>query len=239
MFARKGLRTGSKQGATSLAQSWVGCLSSRFLAKGYSPCSFMLVWGALAVREQCVVSSGHGLSAETCLDAIAAGDPTEDRCRQPGMACELGWWQAHWVRNVWQQHSPVGSDEAASLGARNFFQVAVWQVCPRESHPVLSESKNFRCPPSEDFQGGTCVILIATASKASQTTFCLIALDWEDSKAWEVEVWRRLLTQAAPFGKRRALPMSLVTKGDKPSIRHGREADPELSALYMIYPLVS
>ena len=43
---------------------------------------FLHAWGALAVRQQCVVSSGHGLSAETCLDAIAAGDPMEDRCRQ-------------------------------------------------------------------------------------------------------------------------------------------------------------
>ena len=100
-------------------------LGSRFLAKGYSPCSFMLVWGALAVRQQCVVSSGHGLSAETCLDAIAAGDPMEDRCRQPGMACGLGWWQAHWVGNVWHQHSPFESDnEAQSLGVSFFFK---WQ----------------------------------------------------------------------------------------------------------------
>ena len=50
---------------------------------------FLHAWGALAVRQQCVVSSGHGLSAETCLDAIAAGDPMEDRCRQPAWHVDL------------------------------------------------------------------------------------------------------------------------------------------------------
>ena len=39
-----------------------------------APYSFMLVSGGPAVREQCVVSSGHGLNAEPCLDAIVAGD---------------------------------------------------------------------------------------------------------------------------------------------------------------------
>ncbi|CAL1134719.1 unnamed protein product [Cladocopium goreaui] len=39
-----------------------------------APYSFMLVSGGPAVREQCVVSSGHGLTAEPCLDAIVAGD---------------------------------------------------------------------------------------------------------------------------------------------------------------------
>ena len=33
-----------------------------------------LVSGSPAVREQCVVSSGHSLAAEPCLDAIVAGD---------------------------------------------------------------------------------------------------------------------------------------------------------------------
>ena len=39
-----------------------------------APYSFMLVSGSPAVREQCVVSSGHSLAAEPCLDAIVAGD---------------------------------------------------------------------------------------------------------------------------------------------------------------------
>ena len=39
-----------------------------------APYCFMLVSGGPAVREQRVVSSGHGLNAEPCLDAIVAGD---------------------------------------------------------------------------------------------------------------------------------------------------------------------
>lgn len=42
-----------------------------------APYSFMLVSGSPAVREQCVVSSGHSLAAEPCLDAIVAGDGRE------------------------------------------------------------------------------------------------------------------------------------------------------------------
>ena len=42
-----------------------------------APYSFMLVSGAAAIHEQCVVSTPAGLSAKPCVDAIVAGDGHE------------------------------------------------------------------------------------------------------------------------------------------------------------------
>ena len=59
----------------------------------------MLVSGAAAIHEQCVVSTPAGLSAKPCVDAIVAGDGHEvfglttlEACRMcPGAVCTGGW----------------------------------------------------------------------------------------------------------------------------------------------------
>ena len=54
-----------------------GYFSLSTVAAVAAPYSFMLVSGAAAVHEQCVVSTPAGLSAKPCVDAIVAGDGYE------------------------------------------------------------------------------------------------------------------------------------------------------------------
>ena len=58
------------------AKPW-GYFGLSTVAAVAAPYSFMLVSGAAAVHEQCVVSTPAGLSAKPCVDAIVAGDGYE------------------------------------------------------------------------------------------------------------------------------------------------------------------
>ena len=57
---------------TQGAKPW-GYFGSSTVAAVAAPYSFMLVSGAAAIHEQCVVSTPAGLSAKPCVDAIVAG----------------------------------------------------------------------------------------------------------------------------------------------------------------------
>ena len=58
------------------AKPW-GYFGLSTVAAVAAPYSFMLVSGAAAIHEQCVVSTPAGLSAKPCVDAIVAGDGHE------------------------------------------------------------------------------------------------------------------------------------------------------------------
>ena len=58
------------------AKPW-GYFGLSTVAAVAAPYSFMLVSGAAAIHEQCVVSTLAGLSAKACVDAIVAGDGHE------------------------------------------------------------------------------------------------------------------------------------------------------------------
>ena len=58
------------------AKPW-GYFGLSTVAAVAAPYSFMLVSGAAAIHEQCVVSTPAGLSAKPCVDAIVAGDGYE------------------------------------------------------------------------------------------------------------------------------------------------------------------
>ena len=58
------------------AKPW-GYFGLSTVAAVAAPYSFMLVSGAAAIHEQCVVSTPAGLSAKACVDAIVAGDGHE------------------------------------------------------------------------------------------------------------------------------------------------------------------
>ncbi|CAL1163200.1 unnamed protein product [Cladocopium goreaui] len=135
-----------------------------------APYSFMLVSGGPAVREQCVVSSGHGLNAEPCLDAIVAGDGRDvftftsegslqtasgycvrlagDKLELEKCDSSTGVWEVSADGQVKQGNMclavdgsavhALDCDEAASLGASNFFQVAVPAYDPKAVVAVRS-----------------------------------------------------------------------------------------------------
>ena len=58
------------------AKPW-GYFGLSTVAAVAAPYSFMLVSGAAAIHEQCVVSTPAGLSAKPCVDAIVVGDGHE------------------------------------------------------------------------------------------------------------------------------------------------------------------
>lgn len=135
------------------------------------PYSFMLVSGVPATHEQCVVSSPASLMAEPCVDAIVAGDGREVFAITSAGAlqtvsgaclrlvagklelggCEEGAWEVSAAGQVKQGNMclavegaavrAMDCEEAVSIGAGSFFQVAVPEYDPTAAVAVQSLGK--------------------------------------------------------------------------------------------------
>ena len=146
------------------AKPW-GYFGLSTVAAVAAPYSFMLVSGAAAIHEQCVVSTPAGLSAKPCVDAIVAGDGHEvfgltsagslqdvsGRC----VALEAGKVEFRQCSNVVKQGNmclalggpgvvAMDCEEAEAVGAGSFFPVAVPKYDPQAAAGVHSLRKLVR-----------------------------------------------------------------------------------------------